>query len=475
MPTPWIEDLPGSIGVAEALERLWDQPWCCLLESALAHPQLGRYSFLAVDPFQVFRVTRPQADPFAELAGWMERFQTDRVPELPPFQGGAAGYFGYELGRCFERVPRAKHDEFALPLAVVGLYDLVVAWDHLQHRGWIISQGYPESDPQARAKRAAERGIWLSERLRGPAIARPAHQSNLHATAHGLTAPQYQTRLGPAWLGNFDSSGYQAAVEQAREAIYSGDIFQVNLSQRLLRRSFCHAVDLYLEMRRENAATFAGYFDLGPSQIVSASPERFLRVDQGWVETRPIKGTRRRSSDPQVDAAAATELLTSEKDRAENVMIVDLLRNDLSRVCEPDSVQVERLCGLESYPFVHHLVSVVRGRLAGELTPIDLLAASFPGGSITGAPKIRAMEIIADLEPTARGAYCGSLGYWGWNGTVDWNILIRTITASRGWWQFQVGGGIVADSQAAAEEEETWTKAAGLVRTIESLMRRAIR
>jgi para-aminobenzoate synthetase component 1 len=193
------------------------------------------------------------------------------------------------------------------------------------------------------------------------------------------------------------------------------------------------------------------------------------------VETRPIKGTRRRSSDPQVDAAAATELLTSEKDRAENVMIVDLLRNDLSRVCEPDSVQVERLCGLESYPFVHHLVSVVRGRLAGELTPIDLLAASFPGGSITGAPKIRAMEIIADLEPTARGAYCGSLGYWGWNGTVDWNILIRTITASRGWWQFQVGGGIVADSQAAAEEEETWTKAAGLVRTIESLMRRAIR
>ena len=200
------------------------------------------------------------------------------------------------------------------------------------------------------------------------------------------------------------------------------------------------------------------------SRSSSASPERFLQVLDGEVETRPIKGTRPRSGDPAADRAAEAELLASEKDRAENVMIVDLLRNDLARVCRPESVRVGQLCGVEAYEHVLHLVSAVRGRLRENCSPIDLVRAAFPGGSVTGAPKVRAMEIIAELEPTARGAYCGSLGYLGFDGSLDLNILIRTITAGRGWWQFPVGGGIVADSTPEREYEETWHKAEGLLR-----------
>ena len=205
---------------------------------------------------------------------------------------------------------------------------------------------------------------------------------------------------------------------------------------------------------------------LGEFQILSASPERFLRVSDRHVETRPIKGTRPRSGDADVDRAAEAELLASEKDRAENVMIVDLLRNDLSRVCEPDSVHVSQLCGLEAYRHVLHLVSAVCGRLGENCSPIDLLRAAFPGGSVTGAPKVRAMEIIAELEPTARGPYCGSLGYLGFDGSLDLNILIRTITAGRGWWQFPVGGGVVAQSTPEQEYAETWHKAEGLLRAL---------
>jgi para-aminobenzoate synthetase component 1 len=219
-------------------------------------------------------------------------------------------------------------------------------------------------------------------------------------------------------------------------------------------------------LRRRNPATFAGYFDGGSLQIASASPERFVQVQNGRVETRPIKGTRRRSPWPVADMFTGAELQASEKDRAENVMIVDLLRNDLSRVCDADSVRVDELCRLEVYETVQHLVSVVSGRLRPGSSAIDLLRATFPGGSITGAPKVRAMEIIAELEPTARGPYCGSVGFVGFDGAMDTNILIRTFTAGRGWVQFPVGGGIVADSDPAREYEETLHKAAGLLRAL---------
>ena len=279
-------------------------------------------------------------------------------------------------------------------------------------------------------------------------------------------APQFPTSVDPLLTSNFSQEQYCAAVAAAIEYIRAGDVFQVNLAQRLLFPARDDSLSLYLRLRDRNAAPFAGYFDLGEFQVVSASPERFLSLRDGLVEARPIKGTRLRCHLPEADLFAGGELLESEKDRAENVMIVDLLRNDISRVCDPDSVQVRELCRLESYQFVQHLVSVITGNLAERFTAIDLLSATFPGGSITGAPKVRAMEIIRELEPTARGPYCGCLGYIGCDGTMDLSILIRTITAGRGWWQFPVGGGVVAQSEPAREYEETWHKAVGMVRAL---------
>jgi para-aminobenzoate synthetase component I len=465
---PLVHVLPSHVDVQFAFERLWHLPGCCVLDSAMPLANLGRYSFVAVEPFETIRIQRAHADPLASLANLMERYSTKSVPGLPPFQGGAAGVFSYEFGRCFERFPAAQHDEFGVPLAVIGLYSTVLAWDHETKQAWIVAQGYPEVDSDIRIRSAEASIRRICDLLSTSCVTRNRSEMNLHASAHGLTAPQYETRLGQAWLGNFDSTGFRNAVDRAREYIYAGDIFQVNLAQRLMRRAICSSVDLFLNMRQINPAPFAGYFDMGTAQVISASPERFLQVRNGIVESRPIKGTRRRQPEsPEREAVLRSDLLHSEKDRAENTMIVDLIRNDLSRICLADSLRVTQLCELESYPFVLHLVSAVEGQLPQFAHPIDLLAATFPGGSITGAPKVRAMEIIAELEPTVRGPYCGSMGYIGFDGTMDLNILIRTVTASHGWWQVQVGGGIVADSHSEAEEEETWTKAAGIVASID--------
>jgi para-aminobenzoate synthetase component 1 len=272
--------------------------------------------------------------------------------------------------------------------------------------------------------------------------------------------------LLPGLLSNFTREQYLAAVRRAVEYVHAGDCFQVNVSQRLLHPAALAPLELYRRLRECNPAPFAGYLDLGDFAVASASPERFVRVANGEVETRPIKGTRPRGATPEEDRARAEELLRSAKDRAENVMIVDLLRNDLGRVCAYGSVRVAAVCRLESYRHVHHLVSAVRGRLRPGLGPVDLLRASFPGGSVTGAPKVRAMQIIAELEPTARGPYCGCLGYVGFDGSADTNILIRTFTVGRGWVQFPVGGGVVADSAPEEEYEETLHKAEGLLRAL---------
>ena len=270
----------------------------------------------------------------------------------------------------------------------------------------------------------------------------------------------------PGLVSNFSAAGYRRTVARVVDYIHAGDVFQVNLSQRLLLPARDDPISLYRRLRQRNPAPFAAYFDAGDFQICSASPERFLRVLDRQVEARPIKGTRPRTTRPEADLFAAADLQQSEKDRAENIMIVDLLRNDLSKVCTPESVQVTQLCGLEQYAYVQHLVSVIHGQLREDATAIGLLRGAFPGGSITGAPKVRAMEIIAELEATARGAYCGSLAYFGFDGTADTSILIRTITAGRGWWQFPVGGGIVAQSHPDREYEETWHKAEGMLRAL---------
>lgn len=470
---PYIIELPDVPDVERAFLALHDRPHTLFLDSAQRHPQLGRYSFLAADPFEYFEVPADDQDALAELTLRWGRYRTQRQDDLPPFQGGAAGMLAYDLHRSFERIARPRFDEFAVPALAIGLYDVVLAIDHLADRAWIVSQGLPEQLPQQRAHRARQRARefrdWLDAEPNVAEISASGidgRQVALGTVLRDRLAPQFPVPGLEGLTSNFAADDYRQTVQRVVEYIAAGDAFQVNLAQRLLYPASDAAARLYLRLRRRNAAPFAGYFDLGNFQIVSASPERFLSVRQRQVETRPIKGTRRRMGRPEADLYAADDLRHSEKDRAENVMIVDLLRNDLSPVCLPDSICVPQLCGLETYPYIQHLVSVVTGTLRPEATVLDLLRSSFPGGSITGAPKVRAMEIIAELEPTARGAYCGSLGYLGFDGTADLSILIRTITAGRGWWQLPVGGGIVAQSDPSREYEETWHKATGLIRAL---------
>jgi para-aminobenzoate synthetase component 1 len=464
---PCVEELLPAPDAETTFRKLAGRPHCLFLDSARRDPQLGRYSFVTADPFEFIQRPVEAAGAFEPLGVRLAHFRWPTVSGLPPFQGGAAGMFSYDLGRQLERLPAPRCDEFQTPALAVGLYDVVLAFDHAEHRAWIVSQGWPECDVSARARRARDRlrqfREWLSADPPGSDDMR--HSTPNHLKREDL-APQYAVRDHDGLTSDFSRGAYLEAVERAIEYIAAGDIFQVNLSQRLLSPARDDAVALYLRLRRRNPATFSGYFDLGDFQIASASPERFLQVRERQVEARPIKGTRPRTRLPEADLFAGDELRASEKDWAENVMIVDLMRNDLSRVCRPESLRVTQLCGLESYEFVQHLVSVVHGTLDDRNGPLDLLKVSFPGGSVTGAPKVRAMEIIAELEPTARGPYCGALGYVGFDGALDTSILIRTITCGRGWWQVPVGGGIVAQSSPRLEYEETWHKAEGLIRAL---------
>ena len=442
-----------------AFAAVAELPYSVFLDSAQVLERLGRYSFIAADPYRVLTSKNQEtwvdgepvaADPFTVLAEELARFPTESLPELPPFQGGAAGFFSYDLGRLLERLPAAERDDMAYPDLGVGFYDTVIAFDHHTARAWIMASGYPETRPAERRERAAARLEFFAERLaRAPTrLARPDGPAS---------TPKFQS--------NFSRPDYEAAVQRVIDYIYAGDIFQANMSQRFSAPlpDGWSPFDLYCRLRRLNPAPFAAYLNFGDTILASSSPERFLKVRDGRVETRPIKGTRPRGATAAEDDSLALELLNSEKDRAENVMIVDLLRNDISRVCRDASVQVPELCVLETYATVYHLVSTVVGELADGKTALDLLKASFPGGSITGAPKIRAMEIIAELEPSQRGPYCGSIGYLGFNGAMDSSIVIRTYAIKDRTVTFQAGGGIVADSVPAEEYQETMDKAKALI------------
>jgi para-aminobenzoate synthetase component 1 len=475
-----VEEVTPTPDPWDVFQQLARQPRVIFFDSALRHPELGRYSFLTADPFawvlaqgrKVEVSGLPMSvdftDPFAALVDLRGRFEVQALPGLPPFQGGAAGLFGYDLCHHLECLPRPAMDDFGVPDLAVGLYDWVVAFDHEAGRAWLLSTGLPETEPRRRRQRAERRlkkfKQWMATRpepTAPPAAPRPAHLARQWPIAglDGLTS-------------NFKDTDYLERVRRAIEFIHAGDCFQINLAQRLLYPAHEPATELYRRLRLRNSAPFAGYFDLGEFVIASASPERFVRVRYGngptpdKVDARPIKGTRPRGMTPAKDRARIQELQASPKDRAENVMIVDLLRNDLGRVCRYGSVRVPALCRVETYRHVHHLVSEVCGQLRPGVGPIDLLRAAFPGGSVTGAPKIRAMEIIAELEPTARGPYCGSLGYIGFDGAMDTSILIRTFTIGKGFVQFPVGGGIVSDSVPQTEYEETWHKAEGMLRAL---------
>lgn len=410
---------------------------------------LSRYSFLAADPVTVVHAPR-------EARELLRRHHRAPLAGLPPFQGGVAGYLGYDWGAALERVARPPADGAtpSMPDVQLALYDWVIAWDHLEEKAWLISTGIGDAGRSRSDERAAARATWVRQRL---AAAPPAIHD---APAPAPTPPQ----------SNFTRAEYEAAVARIRDYIERGDVYQVNLAQRFRAPFAGSALALYRRLRVRNPAPFACYLEIGRAAIAGISPERFLRLDAATrvAEARPIKGTRPRGATAQKDSALARELLASEKDRAENVMIVDLLRNDLGKVCRPGSVTVPKLFALETHPTVHHLVSTVTGVLRDDADGFDLLRAAFPGGSVTGAPKIRAMEIIAELEPAPRGVYCGAIGYISVSGAMDFNIPIRTIVLQNGAATFHAGAGIVWDSEPAAEYRETLAKARTLIEALTS-------
>lgn len=443
--------------------RLAGQDHAFLLDSGRDTDGQGSWSFFGCSPFHVVhtpssgtkRSSSADDSPFGAIKSLLRTHARPNATchlinggfspvAAPPFAGGAVGFFGYELCTRLEKLPRTKSDDLPeIPDCEFAFYDAFVAHHHATGRTWLVA------NPVATTPAAT-----LLSRLRTTlALPSPASKSVCNLISD---KPLLPTAVELA--ANLDFSSYAAAIGRIKDYIASGDVYQVNFTQRFSAALPCAPYDLYLRLRERSPAPFAAYLGFGPVQIVSSSPERFLTLRDRRVETRPIKGTRPRSADPAADARLSAELLASEKDRAEHLMIVDLERNDLGRVCDYGSVRVENLWRLESHPTVHHIVSTVSGKLREGLDIIDCVRASFPGGSITGAPKIRSMEIIDELEPHRRHVYTGAIGYLGFDGSADLNIAIRTITCVAGRAYYHVGGGIVWDSDPAAEYQETLDK-----------------
>jgi para-aminobenzoate synthetase component I len=451
-----MTELPYHPDSAVLFEALADRPWAVFFDSGRPRAGGGRYDILAADPYATLctfgdlteirdrdGVRHERGDPFALLRDALgPPLPPSPEPDLP-FTGGALGWFGYDLGRRIESLPARAVDAEALPDMAVGLYDWALVVDHVARRSRLVGGG---RDPNTR------RRWWSLQRLfERP---RPAR-------------PQVPFRVQGPVTCNLDRAAYGAAFRRIKDYIRAGDCYQVNLARRFAAPAAGDGWAAYRRLRELNPAPFAAFVSTPYGQILSSSPERFLAVRDGRVETRPIKGTRPRGDTPEGDSALAQELAGSLKDRAENLMIVDLLRNDLGRVCRPGSVRVPQLFAVESYATVHHLVSAVTGDLAPGRDAIDLLRACFPGGSITGAPKIRSMEIIEELEPHRRGVYCGSIGYIGYDGGMDSNIAIRTLVYNQGVMRCWAGGGIVNDSLEHEEFQETLDKAAAMLRLLQ--------
>ncbi|CAO3361335.1 aminodeoxychorismate synthase component I [Azospirillum palustre] len=458
-----IREIPYRDPVA-AFAPWSGQPFAALLHSAAEAGGRGRWSIVAVDPFRTVEARGGSVtvdgkavagDPFTVLERELDAHRLPVPADLPvPFAGGAVGFLGYELGQVLERLPARHGDDSGLPDMAFGLYDTVVMFDEQDKRGWIVSNGCPERSPASRRLRAAHR-------IQSFADALAAAPSDL-PPPNPATAP---------WRPEIERDEYCRRVEQVLEYIRAGDIFQANFTGRFLadRPAGLSVLDLYRRLLARSPAPFAACLSLpGGAGLASASPERFIRLDaDGHMETRPIKGTRPRGATAAEDEALARELEHSVKDRAENLMITDLLRNDIGRVARIGSVKVPVLCGVERFASVHHLVSVIEGQLKPGLGPVDLLRATFPGGSITGAPKIRAMEIIYELESSRRGAYCGSVAWIGFDGAMDSSIVIRTLTVTPDAVIAQAGGGIVADSDPGGEHDEMMVKIRPLLRALD--------
>ncbi len=456
---PWIEPARAFLALALADPPA---PGIVFLDSGGPCRGISRWAFLGADPFEAIEcgpATRgsdgPSGDPFTSLGETLARYHVSPGP-LPFAGGGLLGFLGYDLRHTLERLPR-RLPASPEPALWFGLYDALLLFDRLTRRAWIVSTGLPERQGRAARLRAREREDALLRRIAAPP-SRPQEEAGAPLEAPGRLAPRLRPAMTPGAFGD--------AVERARAWIRAGDIYQVNLSYPVKAPAPLPAARLYDRLRRISPAPFGAYLDPGPFQVLSNSPERFLHWDGERLETRPIKGTRPRSADRVEDARQAADLIRSAKDGAEHVMIVDLERNDLGRVARPGTVRVERLARLESFANVHHLVSVVSAKTRPGVGPVEILRACFPGGSITGAPKIRAMEIIEALEIAPRGVYTGAIGGIAFSGRLNLSVAIRTAVVRDGSVRFHVGGGIVIDSKPEDEYRETVTKGEAFSRAL---------
>ncbi|RQM39183.1 aminodeoxychorismate synthase component 1 [Erwinia psidii] len=434
-----LEYTPNA--VEQLFSSVSQQPWAMLLHSGFADHSDNRFDIMVAEPLITLTtlgdithihtahgVTQHREDPLSLLHNTLQncRFTATENADYP-FQGGALGLFGYDLGRRFEKLPYCAEQDLHTPDMAIGIYDWALIADHHQRKVTLIVQGD-----------ASSRLDWLEKLPSQPSV-----------EPFRLTSP---------WLSNMTREQYGEKFRQVQHWLHSGDCYQINLAQRFQASYHGDEWQAFRRLNQQNRAPFSAFIRLPGSTILSLSPERFLNITGGVIETRPIKGTLPRLSDPAADRAQAAALAHSPKDRAENLMIVDLLRNDIGRVAKPGSVQVPELFVVEPFPAVHHLVSTITAELRPELSPCDLLRACFPGGSITGAPKVRAMDIIDRLEPHRRNAWCGSIGYLSVCGRMDTSITIRTLTAEKGQLYCTAGGGIVADSNEQAEYQETFDK-----------------
>ncbi len=419
-----------------------------LLESVEGGERPSRYSLIGTEPYRVLRVpSGGDADPLDLIKEELERFRLIANPELPPFHGGAVGYLAYEAVRHFERLPVASDDPLQLPEALFQFVDTVLVFDHFKHVIKVVSHVRADGDIEQAYRTAQIRIDEMVERLAGTMPPLPRD------------APPQAT--GPV-RSNMDREEYLADVRRIIEYIVAGDVIQCVYSQRFSRETFVHPLNVYRTLRTVNPSPYTYYLEMGDHQIIGTSPELLVIVEEGVVATNPIAGTRPRGASPEEDAALEQELRSDEKELAEHVMLLDLGRNDIGRVSVPGTVRATRQLEVERYSHVMHLVSQVQGQLRPELDCFDAVRATFPAGTVSGAPKIRAMEIIAELEEDQRGPYAGALGYFGFGGNMETAITIRTIVMRDGVAAVQAGGGIVYDSKPQAEFEETVNKAKAL-------------
>ncbi|WP_099189215.1 aminodeoxychorismate synthase component I [Tepidibacter mesophilus] len=442
-----IKEISTSLDSFEIYTLFKDDKYSFILDSAMDEENLGRYSFVSSNPFKVLKYKDSQINPLEELRIELDKYKIKNNTGLP-FIGGAVGYLSYDLGNYIEKLPRSVVDDIKSPDLYFGFYDWVIVVDHLMNKTFIATP-----DINVRNEKDVVDNVC-----------------NLikDAQSNGVDKLCYEQKEFPKVKleSNFKKKDYIDAIEKIRNYIKNGDIYQANMTQRFHGKISMSSFELYRDLRKISPAPFGAFLNFEDVHILSNSPERFIKVSDNYIQTRPIKGTRPRGSNEEDDLLLKNELLNSEKDKAELLMIVDLERNDIGRVSKIGTVKVPELFKLEEYANVHHLVSTVVGEIENDKDIIDVISATFPGGSITGAPKIRAMQIIDELEPTARNIYTGSIGYIGFDSNADFNISIRTIIKKDDDVFFQVGGGITWDSNPEDEYEETLHKAKSIMNAI---------